>query len=84
MRFGRRTTEALIDYFSARLAIEEEYGRRMAKLSKLNFPAEETILREALKRSGLKGVGGSVDSFDATTISHPRYLLLHAKLRVID
>lgn len=70
MRFGRHTTEALIEYFSGRLACEEEYARRMAKLSKLTFPAQEAIMQEAQKRS-------KAPSTDDLAITQPRLVSNH-------
>lgn len=52
-RFGRKMTEALINYAQLRVDVEKEYARALARLAEFEFPQQEPIMKKALK-----GVGG--------------------------
>ncbi len=44
MRYGRRATEALLSYVGLRIEMEEEYGRRLHRVSSHSFPRQDAFL----------------------------------------
>lgn len=51
-RYGRKLTEALIEYIRLRVELEQSYAKGLEKLAKFEFPGAEPIMNKALKPYG--------------------------------
>ena len=56
-RYGRKMTEALIEYIRLRVELEQSYAKGLEKLAKFEFPTAEPVMMKALKPYG--GFDGS-------------------------